>query len=70
MRDLINGIVENATSPPMVVGVGGSTVVASLLGILPILVNVAVLIYFSLMIVHKGYQMRKEWKADKDASSK
>lgn len=65
---LSNTVVENATSPPVAVAVGGTSIAAGLVGSLPVIINVLVVTYFSLMILHKAYQMWKEWKADKNAS--
>ena len=60
----MNYLTEHATSPAMAVPIGSATVVAGFVGSLPILINIAVGIYFILMVIHKIYQMRKEWKAD------
>lgn len=60
----MNHLTESATSPSVAIPVGSATVVAGFVGSLPILINIAVGIYFILMVVHKVYQMRKEWKAD------
>jgi len=66
-------IVESATRPELAIPIGGATVAAGLIGSLPVIINIAVAIYFTLMVVHKAYQMWKEWKTDhnkgKDASS-
>lgn len=67
---LSNTVIENVTSPPVAVAVGGMSITAGLVGSLPVIINILVVAYFSLMIIHKGYQMWKEWKADKNASSK
>jgi hypothetical protein len=57
-------VVENMTRPALAVPLGGATVAAGLVGSLPMIINIAVAIYFTLMVVHKAYQMWKEWKAD------
>jgi hypothetical protein len=62
----MNYLTEHATSPSMAVPIGSATVVAGFVGSLPILINIVVAIYFVLMVAHKAYQMRKEWKADKE----
>lgn len=68
----MDNIVESATRPEFAVPIGGATVAAGLIGSLPVIINIIVTIYFTLMVVHKAYQMWKEWKADRnkeDASS-
>lgn len=68
----INTITENMTNPTVATGVGGTTVLANMAGSLPTVINVIVAVYFTLMVVHKIYQMWKEYKTDKaskDASS-
>ena len=57
-------ITENMTNPGTATAVGGTTVLANFAGGLPIVINVIVAIYFTLMVVHKVYQMWKEYKAD------
>lgn len=63
-----HSITENMTNPNVATTIGGTAIVANLIGFLPTLINVFVAIYFALMIVHKAYQMWKEYK--QDASSK
>jgi hypothetical protein len=60
-------IVESATRPELALPIGGATIAAGLVGSLPVIINVAVAIYFTLMVVHKAYQMWKEWKQDQRA---
>ncbi len=62
----MNQLTESATSPALTVPIGSATVVAGFVGSLPIIINIAVGIYFTLMVIHKIYQMRKEWKADRE----
>lgn len=63
-KEYMSAIVEHATSPGVTIPIGGITVVAGFLGNLPLLINLAVFTYFTLMAVHKAYQMYKEWKQD------
>ena len=65
----VENITENMTNPTIATTVGGTTILANLAGSLPVLINVFVAIYFSLMVVHKAYQMWKEYKADKAAET-
>ena len=58
-------ITENMTNPNVATAIGGTTILANLIGLLPFLINVFVAIYFALMITHKVYQMHKEYKYDK-----
>jgi hypothetical protein len=60
----VQNITENMTNPSVATAVGGTTVLANFAGSLPILINVIVAVYFTLMVVHKAYQMWKEYKAD------
>lgn len=60
----MSAIVEHATSPNVAVPIGGLTVVAGFIGNLPLLINLAVLTYFTLMAVHTAYKFYKEWKQD------
>jgi hypothetical protein len=67
----VSSLTEYATSPAVTVPVGSATVAVGFIGNLPVMINIAVGIYFSLMVIHKLYQMVKEWRADhKDASCK
>lgn len=63
----ISPVTESLTSPGIGTAVGGITVVANLVGALPVVINIAVAIYFTLMVVHKAYQMIKEIKQDREA---
>lgn len=68
----MNQITENMTNPGTGAIVGGVTIAGNLVGALPVYINIAVACYFTLMVIHKAYQMYKEYKADqvaKDASS-
>ena len=65
----ISSVTENMTNPTTATTVGGTTILANLAGSLPVIINIIVVVYFSLMVVHKMYQMWKEYKAD-NASSK
>ena len=65
----ISNVTENITNPTIATTVGGTTILANLAGSLPVIINIIVVVYFSLMVVHKMYQMWKEYKAD-NASSK
>lgn len=65
----ISSVTENMTNPTIATTVGGTTILANLAGSLPVIINIIVVVYFSLMVVHKMYQMWKEYKAD-NASSK
>lgn len=66
-----HSITENMTNPTIATTVGGTTILANFAGSLPVIINVIVAIYFTLMVVHKIYQMWKEYKADsKNESSK
>lgn len=60
----VHNITENMTNPSVATAVGGTTVLANFAGSLPILINVIVAVYFTLMVIHKAYQMWKEYKAD------
>ncbi len=60
-----HSITENMTNPNVATTIGGTAIVANLIGFLPVLINVFVAIYFLLMIMHKVYQMWKEYKQDK-----
>jgi hypothetical protein len=59
-------ITESLTNPGIGTAVGGITVVANIVGALPVIINIAVAIYFTLMVVHKIYQMVKEFKQDRE----
>lgn len=65
----ISNVTENMTNPTIATTVGGTTILANLAGSLPVIINIAVALYFTLMVIHKAYQMWKEYKAD-NASSK
>lgn len=58
-------ITETVTSPTVSVPVGGITIAAGLVTTLPVIINLIVSVYFTLMVIHKLYQMRKEWKEDR-----
>lgn len=60
----MNNITETVTDPGVGAVIGGATVVANMAGNLPTVINVFVAIYFALMVVHKLYQMYKEYKHD------
>lgn len=60
----VTNITENMSNPSVATAVGGTTVLANFAGSLPIVINVIVAVYFTLMVVHKVYQMWKEYKAD------
>ena len=60
----ISDVTENMTNPTIATTVGGTTILANLAGSLPVIINIIVVVYFSLMVVHKMYQMWKEYKAD------
>lgn len=62
-------ITENMTNPGTATIVGGTTILANFVTALPVLINVAVFVYFTLMVIHKGYQMYKEYKEDNRESS-
>lgn len=64
-----NSITENMTNPGTATVVGGTTILANFVTALPVLINVAVLTYFTLMIIHKAYQMYKEYREDNRESS-
>lgn len=67
----VHNITENMSNPSVATAVGGTTILANFAGSLPVVINVIVAIYFTLMVVHKIYQMWKEYKADNpNASSK
>lgn len=65
----MNHIVENATSPGVAIPVGSATIAAGFISALPVLINLIVGFYFTLMVIHKIYQMYKEWKADHSGTS-
>ena len=66
---LQHNITENMTNPGTATVVGGTTILANFISALPVMINVAVFIYFTLMVVHKAYQMYKEYKEDNRESS-
>ena len=57
-------ISENMPNSSIATVVGSTTVLANIAGSLPTVINVIVMIYFILMIIHKVYQMRKEYRGD------
>lgn len=60
----VNHITENMTNPGLATTIGGTTILANFAGNLPVIINVIVAVYFTLMVIHKVYQMWKEYKAD------
>lgn len=63
MADLI----DNLMNPPAAVVTTGGVTTAHMVGIdLPFIINVGTAIYLGLLIIHKGWQMYKDWKK-KDA---
>ena len=66
----ISNVTENMTNPTIATTVGGTTILANLAGSLPVIINIAVALYFTLMVIHKAYQMWKEYKADNPNASR
>ena len=60
----VSTITENMSNPSVATAVGGTTILANFAGSLPVVINVIVAVYFTLMVVHKVYQMWKEYRAD------
>ena len=60
----VSNITESMTNPGIATTIGGTTILANFAGNLPIIINVIVAVYFTLMVIHKVYQMCKEYKAD------
>ena len=52
------------TNPGTGAAIGGVTILANIAGNLPVVINIFVAIYFGLMVIHKAYQMYKEYKHD------
>ena len=66
----MDSIMENISNPSTVAIIGGTTIATNFVTTLPVLINVVVLVYFTMMVVHKGYQMWKEYKNDNRKSRK
>lgn len=66
----MSSITEQATtivtSPNTSVPVIGTVGAANWLGGLPEIINVLTVIYLILLVMHKGYNMYKEYKSGKD----
>lgn len=56
------------TSPNTSIPVIGTVGAANWLGGLPEIINVLTVIYLILLVMHKGYNMYKEYKTGKDTS--
>lgn len=62
-------ITEYLTNPPVAITTGAVGITANLLIILPTLVNILMAAYLVFLIVHKGIQIYKEIKINKNESS-
>lgn len=63
MNETLQTISDAASSPPIATATTVAVTTANLLDFsLPIVINIATVIYLSLLISHKGWQMYKEWK--------
>lgn len=59
----MTNLYDAATSPQAALGTGGTVIGLHALGeALPTIINYLVAIYTVLLILHKGYQMYKDWK--------
>lgn len=66
----LHQITENLTNQSVGITVGVTTVSANLLGHTPLIVNYITGAYFIMMIIHKGYQMHKEWRDDRKSKER
>lgn len=63
-------ITENATNPAVVVPTSITAAGANFMGLgVPDLINILMVIYLGLVVVHKSYQMYKEFKSPKGNSN-
>ena len=58
----MNLITDVASSPIVAIPLGVGTAAANFITVLPILINVAMFIYFCILVAHKIWVWWREWK--------